>query len=199
MALDMAVVRKLREQTGIGILECKKALEEVNGDFDKAIELLRKKGYEKAKSKSSRATNQGVINSYIHSNNRIGVLLEVGCETDFVAKNEDFMGFTKDVCLQIAAMNPEYISSEDVPEEVINKEKEILREQLKNSGKPENIIDNIIEGKLKKFYSEVCLLNQTFFKDDQFTIESLLTEKIHKIGENIVIKRFTRYEVGEEF
>jgi len=199
MAVDMAVVRKLREQTGIGILECKKALEEVGGDFDKAVDLLRKKGYEKAKSKSSRATNQGVINSYIHSNSRIGVLLEVGCETDFVAKNEDFMQFTKDVCLQIAAMNPEFISSKDVPEDVVNKEKEIIREQLKDSGKPENIIDNIVEGKLKKYYSEICLLNQTFFKDDQFTIESLLTEKIHKIGENIVIKRFTRYEVGEEF
>ena len=126
-------------------------------------------------------------------------MISLNCETDFVAKNEDFINFTKDVCLQIAAMNPEYISSEDVPEEVINKEKEILREQLKNSGKPDNIIDNIIEGKLKKYYSEVCLLNQTFFKDDQFTIESLLAEKIHKIGENIVIKRFTRYEVGEEF
>ena len=199
MAVDMAAVRKLREQTGIGILECKKALEEVAGDFDKAVDLLRKKGYEKAKSKSSRATNQGVINSYIHSNSRIGVLLEVGCETDFVAKNEDFMQFTKDVCLQIAAMNPEFISSKDISEEVINKEKDIIREQLKDSGKPENIIDNIVEGKLKKYYSEVCLLNQTFFKDDQFTIESLLTEKIHKIGENIVIKRFTRYEVGEEF
>ncbi len=199
MAVDMTVVRKLREQTGIGILECKKALEEVGGDFDKAVDLLRKKGYEKAKSKASRATNQGVINSYIHSNSRIGVLLEVGCETDFVAKNEDFLQFTKDVCLQIAAMNPEFISSDDVPEDVINKEKEIIREQLKDSGKPENIIDNIIEGKLKKYYSEVCLLNQAFFKDDQFTIESLLTEKIHKIGENIVIKRFTRYEVGEEF
>ena len=199
MAVDMAVVRKLREQTGIGILECKKALEDVGGDFDKAVDFLRKKGYEKAKSKSSRATNQGVINSYIHSNSRIGVLLEVGCETDFVAKNEDFMQFTKDVCLQIAAMNPEFISSDSIPEDVINKEKEIIREQLKDSGKPENIIDNIIEGKLKKYYSEVCLLNQAFFKDDQFTIESLLTEKIHKIGENIVIKRFTRYEVGEEF
>ena len=199
MAVDMAAVRKLREQTGIGILECKKALEEVAGDFDKAIDHLRKKGYEKAKSKSSRATNQGVINSYIHSNSRIGVLLEVGCETDFVAKNEDFMQFTKDVCLQIAAMNPEFISSKDISEDVINKEKDIIREQLKDSGKPENIIDNIVEGKLKKYYSEVCLLNQTFFKDDQFTIESLLTEKIHKIGENIVIKRFTRYEVGEEF
>ena len=199
MAVDMAMVRKLREQTGIGILECKKALEEVGGDFDKAVDLLRKKGYEKAKSKSSRATNQGVINSYIHTNNRIGAMVEIACETDFVAKNEDFIQFTKDVCMQIAAMNPEFISSNDIPEEVISKEKEIIREQLKDSGKPENILDNIVEGKLKKYYSEVCLLNQTFFKDDQFTIESLLTEKIHKIGENIVIKRFTRYEVGEEF
>lgn len=199
MAVDMVMVRKLREQTGIGILECKKALEEIGGDFDKAVDLLRKKGYEKAKSKASRATNQGVINSYIHTNNRIGAMIEIGCETDFVAKNEDFIQFTKDVCMQIAAMNPEFISSNDIPEEVIIKEKEIIREQLKDSGKPENIIDNIVEGKLKKYYSEVCLLNQTFFKDDQFTIESLLTEKIHKIGENIVIKRFTRYEVGEEF
>ncbi len=199
MSVDMATVRKLREQTGIGILECKKALDESSGDFDKAIEYLRKKGYEKAKSKSSRTTNQGVINSYIHQNYKIGVLIEVACETDFVAKNEDFIQFTRDVSMQIAAMNPEYISSNDVPEEVLNKEKEIIREQLKNSGKPDNIIDTIVEGKLKKFYSEVCLLNQTFFKDDQYTIESLLTEKIHKIGENIVIKRFTRYEVGEEF
>ena len=199
MSVDMAMVRKLREHTGIGILECKKALEAVSGDYDKAVEHLRKKGYEKAKSKSSRATNQGVINSYIHNNNRIGVLIEVACETDFVAKNEDFIQFTKDVSMQIAAMSPEYISSKDIPEAVIDKEKEIIREQLKNSGKPENIIDNIVEGKLKKYYSEACLLNQTYFKDDQFTIESLLTEQIHKIGENIVIKRFTRYEVGEEF
>ena len=199
MALDMETVRKLREQTGIGIMECKKALEESGGNVEKAVEILRKKGYEKAKSKSSRATNQGVINSYIHSNNRIGVILEVGCETDFVAKNEDFIRFAKDVAMQIAAMNPEYISSDGIPAEVLDKEKEIVREQLKNSGKPANIIDNIVEGKLKKFYSEVCLLDQTFFKDDKFTIESLLTEMIHKIGENIVIKRFTRYEVGEEF
>ncbi len=198
MSVDMATVRKLREHTGIGILECKKALEEASGDFEKAVEVLRKKGYEKAKSKSSRATNQGVINSYIHTNNRIGVIIEVACETDFVAKNEDFIQFTKDVSMQIAAMNPGYISSDDIPAEVIDKEKEIIREQLKNSGKPENIIDNIVEGKIKKYFSEVCLLNQAFFKDDKFTIESLLTEMIHKIGENIVIKRFTRYEVGEE-
>ncbi len=198
MSIEMSSVRKLREQTGIGILECKKALEEASGDFDKAVEILRKKGYEKAKSKSSRATNQGVIGSYIHNNSKIGVIVEIGCETDFVAKNEDFQQFVKDVAMQIAAMSPTYISENDVPEEVIEKEKEIYAEQLKKSGKPENIIENIIKGKLKKFYSEACLLNQAFFKDDKNTINDLLTEKIHKIGENIVIKRFVRYQVGED-
>lgn len=198
MAIDMKIVKKLREQTGIGILECKKALEEAGGDFNKAVEIMRKKGYEKAKAKSSRATNQGVIGSYIHTNSKIGVLVEVGCETDFVAKNEDFMKFVKDVAMQIAAMNPQYVSEADVPEDVIAKEKEIYVEQLKKSGKPENIIENIVKGKLKKFYSEACLLNQVFFKDDKNTINDLLTEKIHKIGENIVIKRFVRYQVGEE-
>lgn len=198
MEIDMNMVKKLREQTGIGILECKKALVEASGDFNKAIEVLRKKGYEKAKSKSSRATNQGVIGSYIHTNFKIGVLVEVGCETDFVAKNEDFKQFVKDVAMQIAAMNPKYISANEVPEDIIKKEKEIYTEQLKKSGKADNIIEKIVEGKLKKFYSEECLLNQVFFKDDKNTINDLMIEKIHKIGENIVIKRFVRYQVGEE-
>ena len=198
MAVDMKLVRKLREQTGIGILECKVALEETSGDFDKAVEALRKKGYEKAKSKSTRATTQGVIGSYIHTNSKIGVLVEVACETDFVAKNKDFQQFVKDVAMQIAAMNPLYVSESNVPDNVIAKEKEIDAEQLKKSGKPENILENIIKGKIKKFYSEACLLNQTFFKDDKNTINDLLTEMIHKIGENIVIKRFVRYQVGEE-
>lgn len=198
MEIDMNMVKKLREQTGIGILECKKALVEASGDFNKAIEVLRKKGYEKAKSKSSRATNQGVIGSYIHTNFKIGVLVEVGCETDFVAKNEDFKQFVKDVAMQIAAMNPKYISANEVPEDIIKKEKEIYTEQLKKSGKADNIIEKIVEGKLKKFYSEECLLNQAFFKDDKNTINDLMIEKIHKIGENIVIKRFVRYQVGEE-
>ncbi len=198
MAVDMKLVRKLREQTGIGILECKVALEETSGNFDKAVEALRKKGYEKAKSKSTRATTQGVIGSYIHTNSKIGVLVEVACETDFVAKNKDFQQFVKDVAMQIAAMNPLYVSESNVPDNVIAKEKEIYAEQLKKSGKPENILENIINGKLKKFYSEACLLNQTFFKDDKNTINDLLTEMIHKIGENIVIKRFVRYQVGEE-
>jgi elongation factor Ts len=196
--VDMSLVKKLREETGIGILECKKAIAESNNDFTKAAELLRKKGFEKAKSKSSRATKQGLIGSYIHTNGKIGVLVEVGCETDFVAKNEDFQSLVKDISMQIAAMNPKYISSDDIPEEVLEKEKEIYRVQLKDSGKPDNIIEKIIEGKLKKFYIEVCLLNQSFFKEEKLSIEDLIAEKIHKIGENIVVKRFVRYQLGEE-
>jgi elongation factor Ts len=197
--IDMSLVKKLREQTGVGILECKKAIGEANNDFEKAVELLRKKGFEKAKSKASRATNQGAVGSYIHSNNRIGVLLELGCETDFVAKNEDFLALQKEVCMQIAAMNPKYISEKDIPQEVIEKEKEIYREQMINSGKPDHIIEKIIEGKLKKFYTEVCLLQQSYFKEEKKTIENLIAEKIHKLGENITVKRFIRYQVGEEF
>ena len=195
--VDMSLVKKLREQTGVGILECKKAIAEANNDFDKAAELLRKKGFEKAKSKASRATNQGAVGSYIHSNYRIGVLLELGCETDFVAKNEEFLGLLKDISMQIAAMNAKYISENDIPPEIIEKEKEIYREQLKESGKPGQVIDKIIEGKLKKFYTEVCLIRQNFFKDDKKTIEELIAEKIHKLGENITVKRFIRYQVVE--
>lgn len=194
----MSLVKKLREQTGVGILECKKAIQESNNDFEKAVELLRKKGFEKAKSKASRATTQGLIGSYIHSNGQIGVLLELGCETDFVAKNDDFKALAKDISMQIAAMNPLYISENDIPAEVIEKEKEIYKEQMKDSGKPDNIIEKIIEGKLKKYYSEICLLHQAFFKEDKKTIENLIAETIHKIGENIVVKRFVRYQVGEE-
>lgn len=199
MSVDMKLVKKLRETTGVGILECKKAIAEANNDFEKAEELLRKKGFEKAKSKSSRATNQGAIGSYIHTNGNIGVLLELGCETDFVARNEDFLALQKDICMQIAAMTPKYISPEDIPAAEMEKEKDIYREQMKNSGKPDNIIDKIIEGKLNKMYSEICLLHQAFFKDDSKTIETLIAEKIHKLGENITIKRYVRYQVGEEF
>lgn len=199
MSVDMSLVKKLREQTGVGILECKKAIAEADNDFEKAAELLRKKGFEKAKAKSSRATKQGAIGSYIHTNRMIGVLVELGCETDFVARNEDFLQLQKDIAMQIAAMNPGYISEKDIPEKVIEKEKEIYREQMKDSGKPDHVIEKIIEGKLKKFYTEVCLLDQKFFKDDKKTIEALIAEKIHKLGENITVKRFVRYQVGEEF
>jgi elongation factor Ts len=198
MGVDLKLVKKLRESSGIGMLECKKAIEESDNNYDKAVEILRKKGYEKAKSKSSRTTNQGIIGSYIHSNLKIGVLIELACETDFVSKNEDFLQLSKDISMQIAAMNPKYIKKDDVPQDVVEKEKDIFREQMKNSGKPDNIIDKIVEGKLGKFYSEICLLNQSFFKDDKKTMEELIAEKIHKIGENIVVKRFVRFQLGEE-
>ncbi|HNX96425.1 MAG TPA: translation elongation factor Ts [Candidatus Aminicenantes bacterium] len=198
MALDMTLVKKLREQTGIGILECRKALEEVGNDYEKAVDLLRKKGFEKAKSKMDRAVNQGVIGSYVHNNNRVGVLVEVRCETDFVARTEDFLQLVKDIALQITAMNPRYVSEKDVPAEVLEKEREIYREQMKDSGKPANIIEKIIEGKLSKYYAEACLMNQTFFKDEKLTMEKLIAEKIHKTGENIQIKRFVRFQLGDE-
>jgi elongation factor Ts len=199
MTVDMEQVRKLREQTGISILECKKAVEEAKGDLAQAGEILRKKGFEKAKSKSSRATNQGAVGAYVHMMGKIGVLVELGCETDFVAKNEDFQALIKDIAMQIAAMNPRYISEKDIPADVLEKEKEIYREQLKASGKPAAIVEKIVEGKLGKFYAEACLLHQNFFKDEKTTIEKLIAEKIHKTGENIVVKRFTRYQMGEEF
>ncbi|MDD8011910.1 MAG: translation elongation factor Ts [Acidobacteriota bacterium] len=199
MTVDMELVKKLREQTGISILECKKAIEEAKGDLTQAAEILRKKGFEKAKAKSSRATNQGAVGAYIHMKGKIGVLVELGCETDFVAKNEDFQELIKDIAMQIAAMNPRYVSEKDIPEAVLEKEKEIYREQLAKSGKPAAIVDKIVEGKLGKFYAEVCLLHQSFFKDEKITIEKLIAEKIHKTGENIVVKRFTRYQMGEEF
>jgi len=198
MALDMELVKKLREQTGIGILECRKALEEVGNDYEKAIDLLRKKGFEKAKSKMDRAVNQGIIGSYVHNNNRVGVLVEVRCETDFVARTEDFLQLVKDIALQITAMNPRYVSEKDVPAEVLEKEREIYREQMKDSGKPANIIEKIIEGKLSKYYAEACLMNQTFFKDEKLTMEKLIAEKIHKTGENIQVKRFVRFQLGDE-
>lgn len=198
MSIDMNLVKKLREQTGIGILECKKAIGECNNDYDKAVEYLRKKGFEKAQSKASRVTNQGAVGSYIHTTGQIGVMMELGCETDFVAKNVDFLALLKDLCMQVAAMNPKYISEADIPVAVLEKEKEIYREQMKNSGKPDNIIEKIIEGKLSKYYSEICLIHQAFFKDDSKKIQDCIAEKIHKLGENISVKRFIRYQVGEE-
>jgi len=197
MSADMKLVKKLREETGISIMECKKALEETGNDYPKAVEHLRKKGFEKAKKRSSRSTEEGIIHAYIHSNRKIGVLLEMGCETDFVAKNEDFVDLAKDIAMQIAAMNPGYIAAQDVREDELAKEREIYREQMLKQGKPENIVDKIVEGKLKKFYTENCLLDQKFFKDEEKTIQDLIAEKIHKLGENITVKRFVRYQVGD--
>lgn len=197
MAVDMELVKKLRAETGVGILECRKAVTESNNNYQKAEEILRKRGFEKAKAKSSRATTQGVVGAYVHTNFKIGVLVEVGCETDFVAKNDDFQAMVKDIAMQIAALSPQYVDADEIPEEILEKEKEIYREQMKKQGKPENVVEKIIEGKLNKFYADVCLLDQKFFKDDSKTIRDLITEHIHKIGENIIVKRFVRYQVGE--
>ena len=195
MAITASMVKELREKTNAGMMDCKKALQEVEGDMDKAFDVLRKRGLDIAAKKSSRATKEGVIESYIHSNGKIGVLVEVSCETDFVAKNCEFKEFVKDLTLQVASASPQYLSREDVPEDVIAKEKEIYSEQVK--GKPENIIEKIVDGKLEKFYKQVCLLDQPFVKEDKKSITDLLREKIAKLGENMAVKRFVRFQVGE--
>jgi len=189
-------VKELREMTGAGMLDCKKALEETEGNLDEAVKLLREKGIAKAAKKANRVASEGLVTSYIHGG-RIGVLVEINAETDFVAKNEEFVTFTKDVAMQIAASNPLYVRREEVPEELIHNEKEILKTQALNEGKPENIVEKMVEGRISKFYKEICLLEQPFVKDPEMTIEELLTQKISKIGENINIRRFVRYELGE--
>ncbi|OGC04261.1 elongation factor Ts [candidate division WOR-1 bacterium RIFOXYA12_FULL_43_27] len=192
------IVQELREKTGCGMMDCKKALTETNGDMEAAADLLRKKGLAGVAKRSGRVAAQGQVASYIHTGGKIGVLVEVNCETDFVAKNDDFQAFVKDVAMQIAAQNPEYITREDVPEGVVQHEKNILIHQAKEEGKPEKALEKIIEGRVKKFYEEVCLLEQPFIKDTKKTINDLLGEIAAKIGENIVIRRFIRYQLGEK-
>ena len=190
------MIKELREKTQVGILDCKKALVECDGDIEKAADFLRKKGLAKATKKMGRTASEGIISSYIHSNSKIGVLLELNCETDFVAKNADFQELSKDLCMQIAATNPLYIDVDNIPSEEIEREKEIYREQLKDSGKPENVLDKIVEGKLKKYYSEVCLLEQEYIKDSGVIIKELIKGKIATYGENISVGRFVRYQIG---
>ncbi len=191
------MVKQLREITGAGMMDCKKVLGEADGDVEKAVKLLREKGLAAASKKSSRIAAEGIVDSYIHGNGRIGVLVEINSETDFVAQNEDFKAFVKDICMQIAATKPEYIRREEVPQEAIEKEKEILRVQALNEGKPANIVDKMVEGRIDKYYKEVCLLEQHFIKDPEKTVQQLLTEKVATIGENINITRFIRFEKGE--
>ncbi|WP_320040986.1 translation elongation factor Ts [uncultured Desulfobacter sp.] len=191
------MVKELREATGSGIMDCKKVLAEADGNMDKAIELLRKKGLAKAAKRAGRSTSEGIIYSYIHTGAKLGVLLEVNCESDFVAKTEDFEAFAKDIAMHIAAANPAGLVPEDVDQSVIEKEREIYRAQMLEEGKPENIIDKIVDGKVEKFYKEVCLLSQQYIKDPQKTVEDILKETIGKIGENIQIKRFARFQIGE--
>jgi len=198
MAGNTTLVKELREKTGAGILDCQKALVESGNDIEKAIEHLRQKGLAAAQKKAGRETNEGLISAYIHPGNRIGVMLEVNCETDFVARNDEFQAFVRDLALQIAASSPQFIKREDIPAAVIEKELSIYRAQCKEMGKPEAAWDKIVQGKLDKFYEESCLVEQAFIKDPTVTIKDLLAQKIAKIGENITIRRFTRYQLGHE-
>ncbi len=192
------LVKELRGKTGAGILDCQNALKETDSDIEKAIDLLRQRGLAAAQKKAGRETKEGVISSYIHAGSKIGVLVEVNCETDFVARNEEFQGLVKDVALQIAAANPSYVKREQVPSEQVEREKAIYLAQAKELGKPEAAIDKIVQGKLEKFYQEQCLLEQSFIKDPNVSITEILTQKIAKLGENISIARFTRYQLGQE-
>ncbi|MDP2980909.1 MAG: translation elongation factor Ts [Candidatus Omnitrophota bacterium] len=196
MAITTDLIKKLREKTNAPMMDCKKALEESSGDTEIAIDILRKKGQIVALKKAGRCAKEGVVGSYIHSNSKLGVLLEVNCETDFVARNDDFKQFVKDVSMQVAATSPSYVSREEVPGHILEREKNVLKESVKN--KPENIVEKIVQGKLEKFYSEVCLLDQPFVKNDKITIKEYLNELIGKIGENILIRRFVRFQVGED-
>ena len=197
MEISANLVKDLREKTGLGMMDCKKALQETNGDTDKAIDYLRTKGALKAAKREGRATSEGRIASYIHSNGKIGVLVELKCESDFVAKTDQFAVLNKDLCMQVAASAPRWVSSEDVPAEVIAKEKEIYMTQAKEAGKPDKMLEKIAEGKLKKFYSEVCLLEQNFVKEPDKTIGNLIKEYIAQLGENISVSRFVRFQLGE--
>jgi len=196
--ISAATVKQLREKTGAGIMDCKEALSECNGDISNAVDFLRKKGLATAAKRAGRATTEGIIESYIHMDSKLGVLVEINCETDFVAKNDDFKEFAKNIAMHITATNPVSIRPEDVPKETIDKEKEIYRAQVLDMGKPEQIADKIVDGKLKKYFKENCLMNQDYVRDSNITIEDLLNEMVAKIGENITIKRFARFKIGEE-
>ncbi len=197
MSISASIVNELRNKTGAGMMDCKKALEQTNGDIEKAIDYLRKRGVQQAEKKVGRSANQGIIQSYIHPGSRLGVLVEINCETDFVARTNDFQDFAKDVAMQIAAANPLVVDRAEVDQEKIAKELEIYRAQAREQGKPENIVEKMAQGKLEKYYQEVCLLEQSFVKDPTKTIRDLLNEKIAKLGENMILRRFVRFQLGE--
>lgn len=197
MEIKAELVKELRQRTGIGMMECKRALEESVGDLEKAILILRKRGHARAKDKMVREAKEGIVGSYIHLQGKIGVLVEVNCESDFVSRNEEFKDFVKNIAMHIAAAKPKYVSSEEIPERELEEEKEVIREQLKDTNKPAEIIEKIVQGKLNKFYQEVCLLDQPFIRDEKVAIRQFLTSYIAKFGENIKISRFARFEVGK--
>lgn len=197
MEISAALVKDLRERTGAPLMDCKKALQEAEGDAAKAVDLLREKGMQASLKKSSRSAHEGLVDAYIHPGNKIGVLLEVNCETDFVARTEDFRQLVKNLAMHIAAAAPLYLTREEVPAEVIEKEKSIYRTQALNAGKPEKVVDKIIQGKVEKFFAEVCLMEQSYVREPELTIKALIDAAIAKIGENIVVCRFSRFKLGE--
>jgi len=197
MQISAQDVKVLREKTGAGIMDCKKALGETNGDVEKAVEYLRKSGILKAEKKADRPTGEGIIASYVHAGSKLAVLAEINCETDFVAKTDEFQAFCHDVAMHIAAQSPRVVSREELPEDAIAREREILTEQAKTSGKPDDIVQRIVDGRIEKYYAEVCLLEQPFVKDPEITVEDLTKQLIAKLGENIRINRFVRMKLGE--
>jgi elongation factor Ts len=199
MEISAGAIKELRQRTGVGVLDCKKALVECAGNVDEAIDLLRKKGLAKAAKRTGRATAEGLITSYIHPGGKIGVLVDVNCETDFVARTEDFQNLAKEIAMHIAAMNPLAVTREDVPADIIEKEKEILRAEAETSGKPEKVLGKIVEGRLEKFFIEHCLLEQAYIKNPEITVKDLIYDTMAKVGENIAVRRFTRYQLGEVF
>ena len=196
--VDAKMVRTLRERTGMGMMDCKKALQEADGDMEKAIELLRKKGAKVAEKRADKDASEGLVKTYVHAGNRIGAMVEINCETDFVANTDDLKQFASDICLQIAASSPKYLAPEDVDQSYLEKEKNFLKQQLQEQGKPEQMLDKIVEGKVDKIYQDICLVKQPFIKDDKLTVEEVVNELMTKLGEKIKIRRFARFEVGEE-
>lgn len=195
--ISAAMVKQLREKTGVGIMDCKEALSQSDGDIDNAVDFLRTKGLATAQKRAGRAMSEGIIQPYIHMGSKLGVLLEINCETDFVAKNDEFKEFAKNIAMHIAATDPVGISSDDVTDDIINKEKEIYRSQAIEMGKPENVTEKIVEGKVNKFYKDNCLLNQAYVRNPDMTVSDILNDMIAKMGENITIKRFTRFQIGD--
>jgi len=198
MAIKAQDVKALREKTGAGMLDCKTALEEANGDFEEAVAALRKKGIAVAQKREGKAASEGTIAAYVHAGDQIGVLVEVNCETDFVARTDDFKAFARELAMQVAAQQPRWVSSDEVPSEALDKEREILKEQALSEGKPEAIVEKMVEGRMRKFYESYCLLNQPYIRDDSRTIQDLLSDVIAKTGEKVVVRRFVRYQVGAE-
>ena len=198
MSINMDLIKELREKTGAGVMDCKKALISANGDIEKAVEILRKEGIAVAEKKGARVAKEGRIESYIHPGNKIGVLVEVNCETDFVARTDEFKTLAKEIAMHIAASSPRYISVNDVPQDVLEKEKEIYATQARNEGKPEHVIDRIVQGRIEKFYQEVCLLEQPWIRDPEKKIKDIINEAIARLGENIIVRRFVRFELGKD-